>query len=49
MTLNLESNNISADGAKALADGLKNCNSLMTLNLESNNIGADGAESQGSR
>ena len=36
--------NIGADGAKALTDGLKHCNSLQTLNLKSNNIGADGAK-----
>ena len=31
------------DGAKALADGLRNCHSLQTLNLEDNNISDDGA------
>ena len=35
-------NNIGANGAVALADGLKSCNSLQTLKLSSNSIGDDG-------
>ena len=41
---NLKWNNIGDDGAKALADCLKHCNSLQTLNLKWNNIGDDGAK-----
>ena len=40
----LMSNNISNDGAKALADCLKHHTNLQTLNLHSNNIGSDGAK-----
>ncbi len=37
-------NTTGADGAKALADGLKHCSSLQTLNLEWNSIGDDVAK-----
>ena len=43
-TLNLASNGIGDDGAKALADGLKHCRSMQTLNLSHNKIFADGAK-----
>ena len=42
--LNLDSNNIGSDGAKALADCLKHHTNLQALNLDSNNIGSDGAK-----
>ena len=32
------------DGAKALADGLKQCYNLQTLDLHSNHIGPEGAK-----
>ena len=43
-TLDLHSNNMGNDGAKALADCLKHHNNLQTLYLYSNNIGNDGAK-----
>ena len=42
--LNLDSNNIGSDGAKALADCLKHHTNLQALNLHSNNIGSDGVK-----
>ena len=42
-TLMLLYNSIGDDGAAALAEGLKSCNSLYTLGLSHNSIGDDGA------
>ncbi len=42
--LNQDCSSIGADGAKALANGLKHCSSLQTLNLEWSSIGNDGAK-----
>jgi Ran GTPase-activating protein (RanGAP) involved in mRNA processing and transport len=41
--LNVRSNNICDEGAKALADALKHNTTLASLNVEDNNIGAKGA------
>ena len=42
--LDLGSNGIGTDGAKALADSLMHCTNLHTLSLNSNTIGTDGAK-----
>ncbi|WP_342257080.1 tetratricopeptide repeat protein [Rickettsia endosymbiont of Aspidapion aeneum] len=43
-TLDLRNKNIGAEGAKAIAEGLKTNNSITLLQLQSNNIGAEGAK-----
>ena len=42
-SLNLYSNRIGVDGARALADALKENRTLSSLNLDGNRIGDDGA------
>jgi len=43
-TVNLNENNIGADGAKALAAALEKNNTVRTVDLRCNNIGDDGAK-----
>ncbi|CAF4520499.1 unnamed protein product, partial [Didymodactylos carnosus] len=43
-TLNIDSNNILAEGAKAIAEALKTNQTLTTLLIQRNNISAEGAK-----